>query len=204
MIPDFTNIKIPYRSVEEIKNIADNFRNIYWKQGIPIDIELIVENGLQLKMGCINGLKRLINTDAFLTGDLTEIIYDPDVFSFRVRFSIAHEVGHFIMHAEQVKLLRTTDFLDWQQTIEDIPGPLWGRAEQQANEFAACLLMPIEFIETELRNMKKVIQEAKDYNLDKDSLCELLAADLSKRFEVSNMTMKYRLSKLEINPYDYL
>ena len=55
----------------------------------------------------------------------------------RKRFSIAHELGHFELHADQeaIVLCSKADMSDWNG---------YKRRETEANEFAAALLMPEE------------------------------------------------------------
>ena len=54
----------------------------------------------------------------------------------RKRFAISHELGHFKLHKNTVKLCNEKDFLWWGMSESE---------ERQANEFAAELLMP-EFL----------------------------------------------------------
>ena len=96
---------------------------------------------------------------------------------FRKRFSIAHELGHHFLH-----LLHDGDFVDTELDLfRDIEDPDRDtpskRAEVQANQFAAALLMPEELIRTEWQQTKNV-------------------ANLARRFNVSEEAMGIRLSRL--------
>lgn len=56
----------------------------------------------------------------------------------RDRFTIAHEIGHFILHKPgMIELART-------QTVQDIP--IYKKPEWQANTFAGELLAPPQVI----------------------------------------------------------
>lgn len=89
----------------------------------------------------------------------------------RQRFSIAHELGHFLIHKGE-------------QFVDDFPaGEAFYRdgkdntVEREANYFAACLLMPADQLET-------IWPEAKD------------PKDAANRFKVSEVSMTYRLKHL--------
>jgi len=66
-------------------------------------------------------------------------------------FTLAHEIGHVILHMEN-----TDSFIDDHVTIS---GRSIDEREQEANYFAACLLMPADavekFFDLELENFKK-------------------------------------------------
>lgn len=66
-------------------------------------------------------------------------------------FTLAHEIGHAILH-----LKNTNSFIDDKATIN---GNSTDEKEQEANYFAACLLMPLDdvtrFIDLEIPNFKE-------------------------------------------------
>ena len=198
-------LNIPFLSDEDLRLIADNFRIKNWGDGIPIDIELIVEKRLNLDLIPIPGLYKITGTEAFLSGDLNEIIFDTDRPDVRIRFSIAHEVGHYVLHKEQIKMLRAKSYDDWKEIINNIPGPIWGRAEYQASEFAGRLLVPGDDLISSIKKRKSLIEQAKKIiNEDSSALIEFLATNISKEFKVADKTMLIRFHKENLNPFDYL
>jgi hypothetical protein len=60
----------------------------------------------------------------------------------RKRFAVAHELGHLKLHRRQNALFICTasDLNVWTQMAHSVP-----KLEQEANEFASCLLMPGRF-----------------------------------------------------------
>lgn len=88
----------------------------------------------------------------------------------RRRFTLAHEVGHFVLHRDA-----QTDFRD-RTFARRTNDP--SKMERQADDFAADLLMPaasvIEAIGRGLRNLN----------------------DLAQAFNVSSLAMRYRLQSL--------
>jgi Zn-dependent peptidase ImmA (M78 family) len=99
----------------------------------------------------------------------------------RQRFTIAHEIGHILMHNfsdVHVDKNFAVMFRSAQSsTAQDI-------LEIEANTFAAELLMPESFIERELRN--SVLDVEDDEQLRR----------LAKKYQVSAQAMTYRLHNL--------
>lgn len=92
----------------------------------------------------------------------------------RKRFTVAHELGHFFRGHLQLD--------DDQQIIDDqkiFRSGAWDRQEQEANAFAADLLMPAQ-------ELKEMVMSGKSFK------------DLVKIFGVSEQAMYVRLSKLHI------
>ena len=112
-----------------IQNAADEFRIKYWKRIIPVDIELILENKLGLFILPVESLRQTCNTDAMLLSNMREIVYDPTSPPFRLRYTIAHEIGHFVLHKNVIVKFRPQSYEDWLRVIEEIPETIWGRAE---------------------------------------------------------------------------
>jgi len=103
----------------------------------------------------------------------------------RQRFSIAHEIGHLMLHDKELfvdKVVRV-NFRDNKSSLAT------DREEIQANTFAAELLMPKSLINAEIDRLIKKWQ-----TFDKDELI----GHLFKTFQVSPQAMEYRLINLGI------
>lgn len=100
----------------------------------------------------------------------------------RRRFTIAHEIGHFVLqhHLQRNELVHTDD---QEQVIYRSPRAYPGMdpIEVQANQFAAALLMPTRLIRHHLAQTPR-------------PLSEQVVNDLSLRFEVSAQAMTIRLT----------
>jgi len=99
----------------------------------------------------------------------------------RQRFTIAHEIGHFLMHkGEQVIVDRhfRINFRDAESGKAENP------EEIEANYFAAELLMPVDFLVRDLK--AKVIDMEDDTQI----------RELAERYRVSALTLNYRLHNL--------
>lgn len=101
----------------------------------------------------------------------------------RQRFSIAHEVAHFILHVPKGKKL-FIDRLVFYRNTASTSGE--NRQEIEANNFAATLLMPESLLRRELEKYS-------------DELGEDDVFRLANTFCVSSEAMTYRLGKLSWN-----
>lgn len=116
-----------------------------------------------------------------LEGDRGFIGVNPTESKVRNRFTIAHELGHFILHRNQGRNL----FVDTKVHFRDYNSSTGiHRLEREANAFAASILMPRKFVLSEVRSG--------EYDLNNDSHVSKLA----KKFNVSSVAMSIRLSRL--------
>lgn len=102
--------------------------------------------------------------------------------SVRQRFTVAHELGHFVLHKNSESLFVDKEFKVLFRNHESSTGEL--KREQDANGFAAAILMP-----------KKILAEKIRY-LAFDLTDEYAVKHLAKMFDVSVMAMTYRISNL--------
>jgi Zn-dependent peptidase ImmA (M78 family) len=98
----------------------------------------------------------------------------------RQRFTIAHELGHWILHRSEMQSNKEIAVL-YRRSIGTSENPAW---EQEADCFAGNLLVP-EFL------LKRTIAELEKTGLAEDAL-------LAKQFEVSRPVIGYRRRLLEI------
>ena len=96
----------------------------------PVNIEKIAEDlGLFVKKVALDGFEGCLVTDGMVGG----ILIDAGMTDVRrQRFTLAHEIGHFLMHRSQ------GDFHDTTEDMSDYQSEL----ELEANLFASSLLIP--------------------------------------------------------------
>ena len=100
----------------------------------------------------------------------------------RRRFSIAHEIGHFVLHDGDTYVDK-----GYRVNFRDLESGSGTKQEEvAANMFAAALLMPADLV-------WKAFQD-QPFDLTEDDGLEILA----RQFEVSTQAMTYRLMKLEL------
>jgi len=104
--------------------------------------------------------------------------------SVRQRFSVAHEIGHLVMHEGAMFVDQTVRFnRDGKSSLAIDP------QEIEANQFAAELLMPGNLVKAAVQK-----RTSKKPNIPQ----RVLIADLAKEFQVSEQAMEFRLINLGI------
>ncbi len=98
----------------------------------------------------------------------------------RQRFTIAHEIGHFVLHERNTYIDK--EIYAQYRNHESATGTL--KEERQANQFAAALLMPEEWVREWFGT--KLIEPGDDQEL----------CDLARAFGVSVTAMSFRLANL--------
>ena len=106
----------------------------------------------------------------------------------RQRFTIAHEIGHFMLaHPGEMFVDKTLRQRAVVVRRDGRSSEGTDKDEVEANRFAAELLMPRDFVEEEVR--KRLARKPTPSK-------EALVSDLAKHFEVSPQAMEYRLVNL--------
>jgi len=193
---------VPHLSYEQLRSYADGFLKRYHPtKKIPVPIEQIVEFQLKLDIIPLPGLQAAYEIAGFTSGELTAISVDQFVYEHRprrYRFTLAHEVGHVVLHAELFKehSFRTVD--EWKRFVRAFPDLDLSRLEWQAHCFAGLVLVPrevlAETVQDKVRQMKvQKLQQEKDFARD------LIIEKLADHFDVSNEVIERRLNHDQVN-----
>jgi len=177
-------------TVKSIHKAASDLLQKCEQISIPVDPERIAQFlGIRVvayPMGNkVSGMLAIESTGA-------TIGYNEIESKHRQRFTIAHELGHFILHNNQDT---SRVFVDNQFKVdqyiqvlfrknEDTEEPITAQMEIEANNFAAALLMPEAPLLVEIEKM--------EFDLGDDNALK----DLSEKFNVSSSAMYYRLLNL--------
>jgi Zn-dependent peptidase ImmA (M78 family) len=163
--------------VLEIRRIRDKVSVLLRNARIakpPVPVERVAENlGLEVRYAPLEGdlSGALVREDHQVYIGVNSLHH-----SNRRRFTIAHEVGHYVLH-KGLRLHVDTDFrINWR---DEESSKAINPDEIEANRFAAELLMPTDFL-------------LKDIDTLKDASQISLNA-LAKRYGVSPQAMKIRL-----------
>src|SRR5579871_4472789 len=136
----------PFLPYEKLRSVADAFLKQHHPSGdLPIPIERIVEFKLGLDIVPVPGLQDGFDIDAFITNDLTEIRVDDFIQQkrpARYRFSLAHEVGHLLIHKDVLSELKFSTIKEWKEAFLAIPEEEYGWIEWQAYCLAGLILVP--------------------------------------------------------------
>ena len=189
---------------EDLWQIVDNFSKEYWPEGaVPIDMELIVEKRLGLNIEPIRSLLRDHDIDAYLRWDLTGIVVDYECymeerFSNRVRFSFAHEIGHYILHKDVIEQIGMSTTDEWKDSVLALVEKEYKGYEWQANEFAGRLLVPHNVLKKQINETFKAQNSAplhKYLESDTDVALALISNSLSQTFGVSDEVIQRRIER---------
>jgi hypothetical protein len=198
IVPD--EIKAPYYSYDDLRGEADKFLAQYHPAGtIPVPIEQIVEFQFRIDIVPTPGLHQLLETDGFITSDLREIWVDQFVYDSRpgrYRFTLAHEIGHVMLHRAVFQSRSFSTIDGWKAFVNSIPDKEHSWLEYQAYAFAGLILAPRGPLETATRQCVNLVRgEGIDLSENWDFAWSQIAAFLAKQFEVSSAVIDKRLDK---------
>lgn len=133
-------------SLADVNCKANEFLQKYNPSGaLPIPIEEIIELQMHIALVVVPGIKELLGIDAFINSDFSQITIDEyayENYAERTKFSIAHEIGHSIMHVEWFKNHGPKNLDDYLTFHERISPETYKYLEIQANTFAGLILVP--------------------------------------------------------------
>lgn len=153
-------------SVNDILRKAENL-GLYINNALKIENLISIFNDIEIKYEAMDASKS--GSLSYLDGKWIMIINSNHNIK-RQRFTMAHELGHYMLHKG-----KNTEFADTTFFRSDDMSSI----EYQANEFAARLLIPENLL-------RKLIDENKVKNIGK----------LASYFDVSSLAMKYRVISL--------
>ncbi len=195
-----------------IREKADSFRARYAPDNtIPVDADLIAERaGIDIVPTA--NLRNDVGIEACISADLKSLYLDLEYsmnprMDFRVRFSIAHELGHVKLHKHifdrHAREGRKT-VSEWAKHVQNrIDTPI---LEREANEFAGCLLVPEPALRSQYEDHYPLVCEVfrkKGLDLDAlkpESLRASMASPIHRKFEVSAKVIEIRLQNCGIIP----
>ena len=162
-------------------------------------IEEIVEFDLGIEIRPIRGLRARFHIEGSLSTDLTTLVIDESLLvrqPNRYRFTLAHEVGHLILHAEQIQALARDSTEAWKVAVLAIPPRDYTRMEFQAYEFAGQVLVPRMPL---LAAYQEAAERAEQHGIDLGELqglsAERVAGWIARRFEISTEVVLKRLER---------
>ncbi len=157
-----------------IDRVVSNLLDEHQVTEVPVAIERIVkEHGITLQSGDLGDVSGLLVRD----GGKTVIGVNANHPSTRRRFTIAHEFGHYLLHAS----LHSHVDKHYFRSAASSEGT--DVVEVEANFFAASILMPEKFLKGD---------DEAIHALDSDEGVQRLAA----KYRVSGHAMSLRLSNV--------
>jgi Zn-dependent peptidase ImmA (M78 family) len=188
-----------------IRDLADKIRNQYLKpvDKIPVDIEKLIEIHLGLEIVSAINLKSETDIVGVLMSDLRTIyvdrtVYYEDKFSNLYRFTLAHELGHYFLHQEDIKALafsNVQEWVDWRLAMDEEDLDWY---EKQASEFAGRILVPIDPLKELFLSQENRIRDFLngEERIDMEEMAlEAVSRVLCSSFGVSMQVIETRLYK---------
>jgi Zn-dependent peptidase ImmA (M78 family) len=108
--------------------------------------------------------------DGFITKDLKSIYVDEDLYMDdryykRVRFTIAHEIGHYVLHRGAIENQKFEGEEDWVKFRMNIDERELSWFEFQASEFAGRLLVPVDaLVEEFVKARQEILRKNTSWN----------------------------------------
>lgn len=149
----------------------------------PVPVDQIAEaQGLELRLNREPASK--ISGFLFLGGNRPIIGINAEHHTNRQRFTIAHELGHYLLHSFSPQDLYVDH--SFQVLLRDERSSEGtDTTEREANLFAAELLMPAGLLSTDLQDRTQI-----------DIVDEAFLQELAQRYQVSQQAMMFRLANL--------
>lgn len=191
-----------------IRARADEFREKYWAgKDVPVDVLAIAEFDLDMEIRPVASIREQADVDALLLGDMKTIavdskLYMDDRMQNRMRYSVAHEIGHKVLHADIYRAAGVASVEEWIQWMQSIPDDQYSWIEQHAYEFAGRLLVPLAQLKTEFAG---AVEKAKAAGFAKwdssgDAAREYIASSICRIFGVSNQVIEKRIEREKLWP----
>jgi len=199
--------RVPYRSYEEIGRISSDFlRKNNLDKCLPVDIEAALEFTLAVGIIPIPGFQQSYSVEGSLSMDLSVIYVDDYVFravETRYRFTLAHELGHILLHKNLFNHLNVGTIADWKREYRKISENAYFSLEMQAYDFAGLVLVPpdhlkLNFMKMVSDNKAKFIEAAKK-GMTRTKILDYFMSQaiyrLGRIFNVSTYVIEKRIGK---------
>ena len=177
--------------IDEIRTIVNGLRTLFPE----LSIKEILENfesavekfGVQVKYAFMEGDSQNVSGYLMAENNKPVIVLNAEENTRRQRFTLAHELGHLILHwqwlpGEQINLEDGIFEVSFRKNDIHSYTPEENLREEDANTFAGEFLIPVD-------DVKKLSEEI----VDKTKL----AKELSIRFNVSYLCASVRVANLQ-------
>ena len=201
------SVRVPYLSYEDIGRISRDFLSSHgYDHQIPIDVEALLEFVLDVSIIPIPGFQQNHGVEGSLSLDMRTVFVDEYVYRAvenRYRFTLAHELGHILLHQGLFKGIKISSIHEWKRAYKTIDESTYSALEKQAYDFAGLILVPSEdlrtrFVRLAAENKAQFTQaEGKGISLEKslDYFKAIAIHKLARMFKVSPDVMERRIDK---------
>lgn len=192
-------MNVPYLSYEEIGRRADEFWKKYHPSGeIPVPIEEIVELQLGLDIITVPNMYVSYRINGYLGADRAAIYVDEFQYKMlheKYRYTLAHEVGHFVLHEQVYSELTFTSLPGYWEYMNTADPAFFARCEAQGDRFAEQLLVPEETLiwETE-QVVARNIDSLRVISASGDTILPYITKEIARPFHVAPKVIECRFA----------
>lgn len=192
---------------EEVWARAEAFRQEHLVgnlQHLPVDVFSLTELRLGLDVIPFDDLFAKYDSDAAITLDFSGIYVDTEAYVFwekgpvwkqnRLRFSVAHELGHYVLHREVALRTRFDSFEDFARWTRGHSGQKYN-LEQAANEFAGRLLVPMERLQQQFDEFAVRFDANLPHWRSYEGIRRAFADSVAPKFGVNAQVIEVRLDR---------
>lgn len=195
---------VTYLTNREIRKKVQDFLKTYGIDDIPVPIERIIEADMGIDIIPIPGLSKNYDVEGFLSSDLKCISVDQRILEdvpTRYRFTLAHEVGHLVLHGEVYKRASIGSVQDWMDFLKCHDEEDRSNMEHEGYTFAGLLLVPPwhlhrHFLEA-LPKIQSLIDKARAQRIQRSvylgNAVNRIGAILARTFDVSTDVISRRI-----------
>ena len=189
-------LNLPRLSDGKIGEIAQKFlEKNHPTFKLPIPIEEIAESKLDIEIIPVKRLKKDYDVDGCLVSSLSRIFIDFDLYmdqENRTRFTLAHEIGHLILHYEIFQELKIKTESDLYKLTENTSNEDYKWLEYQAYSFAGHVLVPSTLLVSEIKTRLTIKSQGE---VSAEDLYPIFP-ELIEKFNVSGEVLLRRLQKV--------
>ena len=202
-----SDITAPILSYDDINKRAEDFLKKHKRNDVlPVDIEAIAEFDLGLNIFPFPNLQQTFDIEGFISGDLDVTYVDEFIYyqrPARYRFTLAHEIGHYVLHPDLISSFHPQSVAEWKAFILGIDEETYDWLEWQAYSFAAAILVPRISLRQNFYKELKLLRPKIDFIRSKglsvessqDYIINAIATKLIEIYDVSEDVLNKRISK---------
>jgi len=140
-------LKVPHITREQAEQFAEGFLETHHpSRSLPVPIDLLAEKAGNLDIVPCTGVDDVVDGHGFLSSDLNTIYIDWHVYHHKVphryRSTVAHELGHLVMHAAVYRGLHIESLDEHLEFIRAIDADALSWLETHADWFMGFVLVP--------------------------------------------------------------
>jgi Zn-dependent peptidase ImmA (M78 family) len=197
---------------EQVWDQVEAFRRRYLVGDLaplPVDVFTLTEIELKLDIIPFDDLYEKYEVDAALMQDFSGLYVDAEAYIIwekgprwkqrRLRFSVAHELGHYVLHREIAAGLDLKNFDDFARWTKGNYGQQYS-LEQEANEFGGRLLVPRARLQAAFDEFGAGVKTILPNWYTSPELRQAFADSARPVFEVNTQVIETRLDREGIWP----